>query len=158
MGYSIHIKGSVAMLETIIGAIIGGFLAIAGGWFAMWYQLRKTMKNRMSEVIAEQKVTANSEAYSHCKKVQSKLAQNRLDDTLKFIASHEEWFFSKRLFLPGQFPAKWLSVRNKLISWQSDKNKTSKKKEALREQTRRTADEAIDEIYKDVDLERIEVN
>lgn len=145
------------MWETFLG----GLLAILGGWGAIWYQLRSNRKNRMDEVTAERKVTANAEAYAYTKEVQSSLTQTCLEDTRRLILNREEWFFNQRLFLPGHFPAKWLSVRNsvqKLILWQSDKTKTAEEKTTLHEQIKNTTDEAIDEIYKDMNLERIELN
>ncbi len=70
--------------------LLGGFLAILGGWFAIWYQLRNTQKNRMNEVTAERKVTANAQAYAYMKEVQSKLFQEDSKSTLKAILSHEQ--------------------------------------------------------------------
>jgi len=145
------------MLETLIG----GLLAIVGGWSATWYQLRNARKNRMDEIIAERKVTANAQAYAYAKDIQSSLIQNDLPDTLQRILSREAWFFNNRLFLPGTFPAKWLSARNdlqKLIRWQQDTTKTSEEKNALEERIQTSVTEAIDEIYKDMNLTRIEID
>ncbi len=141
--------------------LLGGLLAIVGGWSAIWYQLRNARKSRMDEIIAERKVTTNAQAYSYAKDIESSLIQNDLPDTLQRILSREEWFFNNRLFLPGTFPAKWLSARNdlhKLIRWQKDTTKSAEEKDALEERIRTSITDAILEIYKDMNLKRIEID
>jgi hypothetical protein len=144
------------MWETVLG----GLLAILGGWGAIWYQLRNTRKNRMAEITAERKVTANAQAYAYTKQIDSSLTQRDTRDTLNLILSREEWFFNNRLFLPGKFPARWLSIRNdlyKLSRWQTDPSKSPEEITALEERIQTSATEAIDEIYKDMNLQRIEL-
>ena len=144
------------MLELLLGA----FLAILGGWGAIWFQQRYARKIRMDEITAERKVTANAEAYAYVKEVKSSLLQKNTEDTLKLVLAREEWFFSNRLFLPGKFPAKWLSIRNdlhRLKRWQGGASKTPEEITALEEQIEQSATDAIDEIYEDMNLERIEL-
>lgn len=84
-----------------------------GGWGALYFQLRYSRKIRMNEITAERKVTANAEAYKHTKYIET-FPQRSAQEILAVMLSHEEWFFNNRLFLPGKFPAKWLSIRNDL--------------------------------------------
>ena len=145
------------MWETLLG----GLLAILGGWGAIWYQLRNTRKYRMDEITAERKVTANAQAYAYTKEIASSLIQRSTEGTLNLILRREEWFFNNRLFLPGRFPEKWLSIRNnlhKLIRWQKDASKTAEEKSSLEERIQKSVTEAIDEIYKDMNLQRIELD
>jgi hypothetical protein len=140
--------------------LLGGLLAILGGWTATWYQLRNARKNRMDEIIAERKVTANAQAYSYAKEIESSLIQHDPTQTFQLILSREGWFFNNRLFLPGTFPAKWLSARNdlhKLIRWQKDTTKSTEEKDELEERIRTSITDAILEIYKDMNLKRIEI-
>jgi hypothetical protein len=114
----------------------------------------------MNEIIAERKVTANAQAYSYAKEIESSLIQNNPTKTFQLILRREEWFFNNRLFLPGTFPAKWLSARNnlnKLIRWQKDTTKSTEEKDAIEERVRTSITDAILEIYKDMNLKRIEI-
>ena len=120
------------MWETILG----GVLAIIGGWAAIWYQLSNTRKIRMDEVTAERKVTVNAEAYMYMKQIQSSYIQQDPKTTLDILASNEAWFFGNRLFLPGRFPEKWLLIRkdlSKSIRWRTDSTKTTEEKIELEE-------------------------
>ena len=83
--------------------LLGGLLAILGGWSATWYQLRNARKNRMDEIIAERKVTANAQAYSYAKEIESSLIQNDPTETFQLILSREEWFFNNPYFFRAHF-------------------------------------------------------
>ncbi len=144
------------MWETIVG----GLLAILGGWGATWYQSRNTRKLRMDEVVAERKIQVNAEAYSCMKRVQSHLLQSDVDTTSAVIQEYEEWFFDNRLFLPGHYPEKWLTVRNnvgKLRLWEKSNSKTPEEIAALDKAIEKAVEDAIDEIYKDMGLKRLEL-
>ena len=145
------------MLETLLG----GLFAILGGWGAIWFQLRNTRRNRMDEVTAERKVTANAQAYTYMKQIQSSHLQQDTISTLNAILSQEQWFFDNRLFLPGQFPEKWLSVRNDLsilTRWENVPSKTPEELVAIEKRIDNTISDAIDEIYKDMNLKRIDLS
>ncbi|MGI0025419.1 MAG: hypothetical protein ACREA4_09795 [Nitrososphaera sp.] len=136
-------------------------MAILGGWGAAWYQMRNARKNRMNEIIAERKVTVNAEAFAVSKDIEASLIQKGVKDTLQRVLNQEEWFFNNRLFLPGNFPAKWLAIRtdlSQLARWLSDVNIETAEKVALETKIRNCITEAIDEIYKDMDLIRIKVD
>lgn len=138
--------------------LLGGLLAIFGGWGAAWYAAKNARENRMNEIVAERKVSANAEAYSYVKEIQSLFSQSSPEHTLDSMMDREAWFFNTRLFLPGEFPAKWLAVRTdlqKCIRWQVDQSKTLEEKTKLSERISSTLTEAIDEIYKDMKLNRI---
>lgn len=147
-------------MMDMLKIILGGLLAILGGFFATWYQAKKARKIRMDEVIAEKKVTANAEAYAKMKDIASRLLQETFQNVLKVIIENESWLFENRLFLPGKFPNKWLSIRNNVYrAIEVEKQSPEKTNElvSLKNALINTANEAIDEIYKEMELERIEV-
>jgi len=144
----------------MIEIIVGGILATIGGMVGIWLQAKSARKIRMEEAIAEKKVQINAEAYSHMKTISSMLIQASLEDTYKTIIDLEDWFFNARIFLPGKFPDKWLSVRNglskaKRLEGQPDKSEELTK---LEQDLSEIAEEAILEIYKDMKLERIKID
>lgn len=149
----------------MLNVLLGGLLAILGGLIGMWLQARYARKIKMDEVTAEKKVAANAEAYTRMKVIESMLPQATLKATLKQILEYEEWFFNTRLFLPGRFPDKWLSIRNQLTkavrleeSLESDTTgESAERLETLEAKLRKLAAEAIVEIYNDMNLERIEL-
>ena len=89
-----------------------------------------------------------------------KLLQSDTDTTYRIILSQEEWFFENRLFLPGQFPEKWISLRNdlhKLRHWEKVPSKTPEELTALSSRIDSTAEEAVLEIYSDMNLKPIKL-
>jgi len=48
----------------MLRVIIGGLLAILGGFVATYYQAKKARKIRMDEIIAEKKIQASAEAFT----------------------------------------------------------------------------------------------
>lgn len=147
------------MMDTL-KILLGGVLAILSGFIATLYQAKKARKIRMDEVIAEKKVTANAEAYAKMKDIASRLAHGTLQDVLRVIIENESWFFSNRIFLPGKFPDKWLTIRNnvdKAIKLQEQLPEKASELASLKDALREIANKAIDEIYKEMELPRIEV-
>lgn len=139
---------------------LGGLLAILGGWGAVWYQSRNARKRRMDELMADRKIEANAQAYSNTKEIQSHILQSNTDTTCKIISNQEKWFFENRLFLPGQFPEKWISLRNdlsKMRQWEKVPSKTSEELAALSKRINSTVEEAVYEIYNDMDLKPIKL-
>lgn len=144
------------MWETILG----GLLAILGGWGATWYQAKNARRNRMEELTAERKILANGEAYAYTKEIASALIQADIRDVASLIAQREEWFFRSRLFLPGTFPEKWLELRNvilKLARRETSDSASPKDIESFQQRAESLAEQAIEEIYKDMNLEKIEI-
>ncbi len=141
--------------------ILGGLLAILGGWGAIWYQFRATTKRRMNELLADRKIEANAQAYSIVKEIQGHLVQSDMETTHQRILDKEEWFFSNRLFLPGQFPEKWLSIRNDvgtLKFWEKASSKTPEEMATLSRQIDSTVTDAVLEIYSDMGLKPIDLS
>jgi hypothetical protein len=141
------------MLDTLLGGII----AIIAGWAATWLQSLNIRKNRINEIIAERKVTANAQAYSYIKEIEASFTQCSNEETHQRISTYEEWFFNNRLFLSETFSQKWLSIRNnlrKLVRWQKEKSKTPSELTTLEIQIQNLINDAIDEIYKDMNLRR----
>jgi hypothetical protein len=65
--------------------------------------------------------------------------------------------FQNRLFLPGKLPNKWLTIRNGLIKVTDELDTDDKEDDAnkLIERLIKIGNEAIDEIYKEMKLEKI---
>lgn len=144
------------MWETLLG----GLLAILGGWGATWYQAKNARRNRMAELTAERKILANGEAYAYTKEVASALIQADIREVATLMAQREEWFFRYRFFLPGTFPAKWLELRNvvhKLARRETTDSASPEDIESLHQRAESLAEQAIEEIYKDMNLKKIEI-
>lgn len=140
------------MWETLLG----GFLAIVGGWGATWYQARTARRTRMEELTAERKISANGEAYAYMKEIQSALIQMEIKDVVALMAQREEWFLQTRLFLPGTFPAIWLELRGIIRSLTRREKSSSTSPEDLERLDKKAENlvvQAIDEIYKDMNLD-----
>ena len=147
------------MIETLVGGFIAILGAMLGGFLATWWQIKKTRQVKMDEVTAVKKVETNAQAYSCMKELASMLVQNKPEDVLNRMLEKEEWFFNSRLFLPGKYPDKWLSLRNNLrkfvIKW-TNPNKNNKELVDMKLDLEKLANDAIDEIYKEMKLQRIE--
>ncbi len=144
------------MLEVVIG----GILAILGGIAGVWIQARFALDIKMDEIVAEKKVQANQEAYSRIKTIEAMLTQATLEDVKKQFYEYDDWFFNTRLFLPDNFPDKWLSIKSNLIKaigLQRELPATADKLSNLEERLRKLKDEAIDAIYHDMNLSKIKV-
>ncbi|MDZ4383312.1 MAG: hypothetical protein U0937_01575 [Thermodesulfovibrionia bacterium] len=146
-------------IQPMLQVTVGGLLAILGGMIGMWYQARNARRIRMDEIIAERKVKANAEAYRRMKTIESMLIQASPEETLKKILDDEDWFFGERLFLPGKFPDKWLSIRNGLSKALRLQGRTEKADELskLEDELSKLAEEAILEIYEEMNIPRIKV-
>lgn len=144
--------------------MIGGLAAILGGIIGAYLQAKYARRIRMDEEIAKRKVATNAEAYRRMKTIQSMLIQSSMREVQEKITGWEGWFFDARLFLPGKFPDKWLSIRNgvyKTIRLKSQLSKgdqnTADELTELEGNLSELANQAIDEIYKDMGLDRISV-
>jgi hypothetical protein len=145
---------------SLLGALIGGLLAIVGGLIGAIYAARTVRKTRMEELIAERKITANAEAYSALKEIQGLFIQAAPEVTNQALQAREGWFFSNRLFFPGNFPALWLSIRNDIQDYHFglfSRTKDEKELAALSERIRSNLTAAIMEVYADMGLRPIEL-
>ena len=143
------------------GTLLGGILAILGGVLSIWFQARNARKIKMYEIVAEKKITANAEAFAYVKKIQSMLIQFPSKNVLKEILSLEEWWLKSRLFLPGKFINKWLGLRegvSKLAHLETSANINPQEAIELQKELDRLANEALKEIYNDMNLKEIKVD
>jgi hypothetical protein len=111
----------------------------------------------MDEIVAERKVEANAGAYHRAKLIESRLPENSYG-ALEKIVDMDGWFFSHRLFLPGQFPSKWMAIREGLFElnrWKGNPSKTAADPAALERRIATMITQAIDEIYKEMGMGRI---
>ena len=155
----------IEALNPLLQFALGGLFTLLGILIGHRLQAKQARQIRMDEVTAEKKVAANAEAYNRMKVIESMLPQATLKETLAKMVEDEGWFFSTRLFLPGRFPDKWLSIRNQLSkavrlekSLESDKTgKSAEEVTELETKLRKLAAEAIVEIYNDMNLPRIKL-
>ena len=147
------------MTDAILAAILGGLLAIAGGFVAAWFQLRITRHARMNTIIAEKKVKANAEAYQYVKEIERSLVQRSDQETLLLMTDRDHWLAANRLFLPGAFPEKWAALRITL-QWLVGRPPQGPRDYAhmhgLRMKALRIAKDALQEIYHDMGIEEDE--
>jgi hypothetical protein len=144
------------MTDAILTALLGGLLAIAGGFVAAWFQLRITRRTRMNAIIAEKKVKANAEAYQYMKEIERSLVQRSDEETLLLMADHDAWLSANRLFLPGSFPEKWASLRitlQWLVGRSPQGPKNPEHQHSLRIKALGLAKDALREIYDDMGVD-----
>ncbi len=91
--------------------VIGGLVAIFGGFLATWYQATKARKIRIDEIMAEKQVEAWRQAHNRITRLKSMMIQRSNKDVCEWIGENEEWFFTSIPFLPNKFVNKWLSIR-----------------------------------------------
>ena len=135
------------MWETIVG----GSLAILGGFFATWMQIKHSRKIKMDEVIAEKMVSINAEAYVYMKEIRSMIQSEDTVQALSYVLSKDSWLFRNRLFLAGKFPDKWLTIRNgldRVSKLPSETEEENRERKRLLTSLDATAEDAILEIYK----------
>lgn len=144
----------------LLQVLLGGLLATLGGIIGIRLQAKYARKIKMDEITAEKKVIANAEAYSRIKKIASMFIPSSLEDTLRKILEYEEWFFNNRLFLPGKFPDKWLTLRNgiaKLVRLSKQASADPGEATEIEDKMNQVAEEAIEEIYKEMGLKEIKI-
>jgi hypothetical protein len=141
--------------------LLGGLLAAFGGWGAIWFQAKNARRHKMEELMAERKINADAKAYSWAKRVEAGLIQLDIKDVLNIILKSEGWFFSNRLFLPGDFPAKWLELRNiisKIERRERNNIGTPEELNTLHERASELVESAIQKVYTDLNLSRIVIH
>ncbi len=140
------------MTDAILTALLGGLLAIAGGFVAAWFQLRITRRTRMNTIIAEKKIKANAEAYQYMKEIERSLVERSDAETLALINTRDAWMAASRLFLPGSFPDKWEALRITL-SWLVASPRNLDTAHRLRLKALHLAKDALTEVYEDMGIE-----
>ena len=147
-------------MEQVLLVVLGGILSTLGGAIAISLQAKQARRIRMDELIAEKKIEANQQAYTRIKTIASMLVQSTTKDVRSKMHEYEPWFFDSRLFLPGEFPNKWLSIRlglDKLLMLEEKTPSTAEEATQLYMRLRDLAAEAIQEIYGEMKLKRLEV-
>jgi len=157
------------VIYVLIGLVMGAFLAIMGGFLAIWYQAKKARQVHRDEIIAEKHIEANREAFNRITELRSMMLQSTPEQVLEWIIQNEKWFLDSRLFLPGNFAQKWLAVRKycqrlvKLKTTLAQVNDEMRKGGIIDEMREcesycaKRADEALDEIYRDMNISPLAV-
>lgn len=113
-------------------------------------------KNRKGEITAERKIKVAEEAYSKITRLEGKFFQEApvsIKSAKTEIDEQQEWFFTNRLFMPGDFANKWVQLRSLL--WQLDAlyslgtkgiDRASEKESEVEQQIKA----AINEIFKEI--------
>jgi len=144
------------MTDAILAALLGGLLAIAGGFVAAWFQLRITRRTRMNTLMAERKVKANAEAHQYVKEIERSLVQRSDEETLLLMTDRDAWLAANRLFLPGSFPEKWAALRI-TVQWLAVRSPQGPRhadhQHDLRMKALRLTKDALHEIYQDMGVE-----
>ena len=135
------------MLEIIIGSIIGGVFAIAGGFVASWYQAKNARRIRTSEILAEKEVEARRRAHNEIIRLRSELLQCDNKEVLQRMDSDISWIVDLRPYLPPVFYDNWMSIRACLrkIPRRTDTTKWEEHCEKL-------ADKALEELERVMNL------
>lgn len=144
------------MTDAILTALLGGLLAIAGGFVAAWFQLRITRRTRMNTIIAEKKIKANAEAYQYMKEIERSLVERTDAETLTLIKARDAWMSANRLFLPGSFPDKWEALRITLawlVGSPMEGPRDPETTHRLRLKALHLAKDALTEVYQDMGIE-----
>ena len=148
-------------LQPLLMVLLGGVLAMLGSVFTIRQQAQSARRVRMDERFAEKKVEVNAQAYKKAKTIEAMLLQCDTEQTLKQIDSDQEWFFDQRLFLPGQFPQKWLAVRGCLIQasvLERDLRDSDRPRVlALHQKAETLITDALREVYSDAGVKPMEI-
>ena len=148
-----------SVLGAVLAAFVGGMLAIAAAVGAGWFQSRKTMRTRMNQVIAENKVAANTDAYKYLKMVESYISEHADGAAHSLVTSNEDWLLTNRLFLPADFLETWRSLRTTL-AWLTEPGSAGDLETVrrLRLQALALVQDAMRKIYHDMRVESDETN
>jgi len=147
------------MTDAILAAILGGLLAIVGGFVAAWFQMRITRRTRMNTIIAEKKIKANAEAYQYMKEIERSLVERTDAETLTLIHARDAWMSASRLFLPGSFPDQWEALRITLawlVGSPMEGPRDPETTHRLRLKALHLTKDALAEVYEDMGIERKE--
>lgn len=159
----------MAIIYMLIGVFVGALLASLGGFLAIWYQTKKTRQVRREEIMAEEHIEANRQAFNRITDLKSVMEQCTPEEVLAWINRNEKWFCDSRLFLPGSFVEKWLSMRKYCQRIVKLKTTLAQIKDELRKggiidemgecesYCTELADKALDEIYSDMNIPPIAI-
>ncbi len=154
----------------ILQILLGALLVIVGGFLAIWYQAKKVRQIHREEIIAEKQIEANTEAFNRITDLRAVMLENTPEKVLQWISQNEKWFLDSRLFLPRNFALKWLSIAkycqrlvrlNTKLKQINDDMRKGGIVDEMREcesHCTRLADEALDEIYRDMNISPIAID
>ncbi len=83
--------------KTLLPVIVGGLLATIGGVAGVLLTSFLAKRNKMQEIIAQNKVRVDQEAYARLKHIQSLSVQDTAVSTYKRLLHDQEWYFTNRL-------------------------------------------------------------
>ncbi len=153
----------------IVYMLIGALLVLVGGFLAIWYQAKKVRQIHREEIMAQKQIEANAQGFNHITDLRSLMQENTPEQVLKWIGQNEKWFLDSRLFLPRNFAQKWLSIGkhcrrlvklNTKLKEMTDELRKGGIIDEMREcesYCTRLAEEALDEIYRDMNIAPIAI-
>jgi len=94
--------------------LLGGLLASVSGVFGYKVQASYARKTRFEELVAEKRFVIIPEIYGKLKKLGGMMIQSTPRATKDEIFKDEEWFWTNRLYFPGNVPQYWAELRTKL--------------------------------------------
>lgn len=84
------------------------------------------------------------------------ITEKRIEDILQVLIKDEDWFSENRLFLPGKFPNKWITIRNGVVKL-FEVGEEGEEFKKIKRKLIQKIEEAIGEIYKDMGVSEIKV-
>ena len=153
----------------IVYMLIGALLVVVGGFLAMWYQAKKVSRVGREEIMAEKQIEATAQGFTHITDLRAVRQQSTPEQVFKWIGQNEKWFLDSRLFLPRNFAQKWLSIGkycrrlvklNTKLKEMTDELRKGGIIDEMREcesYCTKLADEALDEIYRDMNIAPIAI-
>jgi hypothetical protein len=152
------------MLEIIVG----GALAISGGIIGTWLQARFSRRAKMGEILAEKRVNACEEAFKRMLDIRASMWGDRIENAAIKFEENANWFVENRLFLSGKFSgavsglrlslskaARLARIIGKEPGFHESPEKENEMIDKLTEtetRSNRLADEALDELLRDMGL------
>ncbi len=158
------------MIINIISMLIGALLVILGGFLAIWYQAKKVRQIHREEIMTEKQIEANREGFNRITDLRAVMLENTPEQVLQWITQNEKWFLDSRLFLPRNFAEKWLSIgtfcrRMVKLNTKLKQINDDMRKGGIMDEMRecesyctKLADEALDEIYRDMNISPIAID
>lgn len=152
------------MLEIIVG----GALAVSGGILGTWLQARFSRRAKMGEILAERRVNASEEAFKRIIYIRACMWGDTIANAAIKFEENASWFLENRLFLSGKFSGAVSGLRlslskaarlAKIVGKEPGFHESPQKENELIDEltetelcANRLADEAIDELLRDMGL------
>lgn len=106
-------------MKDLLLVIVGGVLAVIGGFAGVWFQTIFASKRRFKEIIAEKMVEIYPEAIAKIFDLRCHIPQSSDSETLQFIEDNLDWLKQNRAFLPQRIYDNWHEIRriSRQIVW-----------------------------------------